>query len=206
MVDEVEGEAALDAEVALVRDVLRLRGHLHDPLRLRVDVEVELAADAAEGARRLRLLERALLDAGAFEELLVDRAGRAGGEAAAAELALGVEPALAPGRDDPRLRPAALERERRALHHLLRVADAAVAEDARVGLVAHQPVAVGVRLALRVREDERRRRRRAPRARSVSSFGRPPGSAFRCSESSISVSVLRSCGHVRVRGDDHARR
>ena len=62
MVDEVEGEAALDAEVALVRDVLGLRGHLDDPLRLRIDVEVELAADAAEGARRLHLLEGALLD------------------------------------------------------------------------------------------------------------------------------------------------
>jgi len=47
VVDEVEGEAALDAEVALVRDVVRLRGHLDDSFRLRVDVEVELAADAA---------------------------------------------------------------------------------------------------------------------------------------------------------------
>ena len=104
MVDEVEREAALDAEVALVRDVLGLRGHLDDPLRLGVDVQVELAADAAERARRLHLLERPLLDARALEELLVDRAGRAGGEATAAELALRVEPAAAPGRDDPRLR------------------------------------------------------------------------------------------------------
>ena len=63
VVDEVEGEAALDAEVALVRDVLRLRGDLDDPLRLGVDVEVDLAADAAERAGRLRLLELPLLDA-----------------------------------------------------------------------------------------------------------------------------------------------
>ena len=59
VVDEVEGEAALDAEVALVRDVARVGGDLDDPLRLRVDVEVDLAADAAERAGRLHLLERA---------------------------------------------------------------------------------------------------------------------------------------------------
>ena len=35
VVDEVEGEAALDAEVALVREVLALRGDLDDVLRLR---------------------------------------------------------------------------------------------------------------------------------------------------------------------------
>ena len=99
---------------------------------------------------RLACGRRALL------ELLVDRAGRADREAAAAELALGVEPALAPRRHDARLRPAALERERRALHHLLRVADAARAEDAGVGVVAHQQVAVLVRLALRVRQHDRR--------------------------------------------------
>ena len=60
VVDEVEREAALDAEVALVRDVVRLGGHLDDALRLRVDVQVELAAGAAERAGRLDLLERAL--------------------------------------------------------------------------------------------------------------------------------------------------
>ena len=60
------------------------------------------------------------------------------------------------GRDDARLGAAALERERRALHHVLRVADAAAAEDAGIGVVAHQLVAVGVRLAAGVREDERR--------------------------------------------------
>ena len=37
-------------------------------------------------------------------------------------------------------------------------------------------------------------RRRARAARSTSSFGRPPGLAFRCSERSISVSVFWSCG------------
>ena len=35
VMDEVEGEAALDAEVALVREVLVLRGDLDDVLRLR---------------------------------------------------------------------------------------------------------------------------------------------------------------------------
>src|SRR5205823_3249720 len=146
--------AALDAEVALVRDVGRLGRHLDDPLRLRVDVQVDLAADSAERAGRLRLDERSLVPCGrTLDELLVDRAGRADREAPAAELAFGVEPGAAPRRHDPRLSASALERERRALHHLLRVADAASAEDAGVGVVAHQPVAVLVRLALRVREE-----------------------------------------------------
>src|SRR6266516_6818559 len=146
MVDEVEREPALDAEVALVRDVARVGGDLDDPVRLGVDVEVDLAADAAERARRLDLLQR-LLAAGrrALLELLVDRARRADRQAAAAELAHGVEPGAIPRRDDASLAAAALERERRALHHLLRVPDAAVAEDAGVGVVAHQPVAVVVR-------------------------------------------------------------
>ena len=156
VVDEVEREAALDAEVALVRDVVRFRGDLDDPVRLGVDVQVDLAADAAEGAGRLRLHELALGLLGAFQELLEDRARRADGEAAAAELALGVQPRALPGRDDARVRPAALERERRALHDLLRVAHAAVAQDAGVGRVAHEPVPVLVVLALGVREDERR--------------------------------------------------
>ena len=168
-----------------------------------IDVQVELAADAAERARRLRLLQGALLDARSLEELLVDRAGRAGGEAAAAELALGVEPALAPRRHDPSLRPAALERERRALHHLLRVAHAAVAEDARVRLVAHQLVPVRVRLALRIGEDERRLR--AELGGEVGELVRPPAW--------IGIQVLGQehlgqrlpqLRHVRVGGDDHA--
>ena len=156
VVDEVEGEAALDAEVALVRDVRRVGRDLDDPLRLGIDVQVDLAADAAVRARRLDLLEPALGRLRALLELLVDRAGRADGEAAAAQLALGVEPGEAVRGDDARVRPAALERKRRALHDLLRVAHAAVAEDARVGVVAHELVAVLVGLALRVREDERR--------------------------------------------------
>ena len=157
VVDEVEGEAALDAQVAVVGDVGRVRCDLDDPLRLRVDVQVDLAADAAERARRLRLHQPVLV-AGrrALDELLVDRAGRADREAAAAELALGVEPRLAPRRDDPRLAAAALERERGALHHLLRVPHAARAEDAGVGVVAHQQVAVLVGLAPGVRKDDRR--------------------------------------------------
>ncbi len=158
VVDEVEREPALDAEVALVRDVVRLGGDLHDPLRLGVDVQVDLAADAAERARRLHLLEPALGPVCRLFELLVDRSGRADGEAAAAELALGVEPRVAVRRDDARVRAPPFERERRALHDLLRVANAAVAEDARVRVVAHQLVAVGVGLALRVGEDERRLR------------------------------------------------
>src|SRR5262245_66540780 len=85
VVDEVEREAALDAQVALVGHIRRIRCDLHDPLRLGIDVEVDLAANAAERAGRLRLHER-LLAAGrrALLELLVDRAGRAGREAAAA--------------------------------------------------------------------------------------------------------------------------
>src|SRR6266508_5921559 len=119
MVDEVEGEAALDAEVAVVRNIRRLRCDLDDPSCFRVDVEVDLAADAAERAGRLRL-RQPLLVAGrrALDELLVQRPGRADRETAAAELALGVEPRASPGRDDARLGPAPLERERRALHHL----------------------------------------------------------------------------------------
>jgi hypothetical protein len=156
VVDEVEREAALDAEVALVRDVVGLRGHLHDPLRLQVDVQVELAAHSAERAGRLHLLEAALGAVGSLFELLVDRSGRAGREASSAELALGIEPGVAVRGDDSCVRPAALERESRALHDLLRVPHAAVAEDARVGVVAHEPVAVVVGLPLRVRKDERR--------------------------------------------------
>ena len=94
----------------------------------------------------------------AGEELLVDRSGRAHGEAAAAELALGVEPGMAVRRHDARLGAAPLEGERGALHDLLRVADAAVAEDAGARVVAHQPVAVLVRLAGRVGKQERRLR------------------------------------------------
>ena len=94
--------------------------------------------------------------AAALEELLVDGPRRARREAAAAQLAVGVQPRLAPGRHDARLAAAALERERRALHDLLRVAHAAVAEDAGVRVVAHEPVAVLVRLALRVGQHERR--------------------------------------------------
>src|SRR5947208_1434726 len=157
MVDEIEREAALDAEVALVRDVVRLRRDLDDPARLRIDVQVDLTADAAERARGLRLLQRPLVTGRrALEELLVDGARRADRQAAAAELALGVEPGVAVRRDDPRLGAAALEGQRRALHDLLRVADAAVAEDARVRLVAHEAVAVVVLLATGVGEDERR--------------------------------------------------
>ena len=103
VVDEVEGEAALDAEVALVREVLRLGRHLDDVLRLRIEVEVDLTADAAEGAGRPHLLELALGSSRPLLELLVDRARRADGEAAAAELALGVEPRATPRGHDPRL-------------------------------------------------------------------------------------------------------
>jgi hypothetical protein len=60
VVHEVEGEPPLYAEVALVREVLVLRGHLHDVLRLGIEVEVDLATDAAERARRPHLLEFAL--------------------------------------------------------------------------------------------------------------------------------------------------
>src|SRR5207342_325752 len=94
--DEVEGEAALDAEVAVVRDVARIGGDLDDALRLRVDVEIDLAADAAERARRLRLRQGALVVVRrAGEELLVDRARGADAQAPAAELALGVQPGVA---------------------------------------------------------------------------------------------------------------
>ena len=88
-----------------------------------------------------------------------------------------------------RRRAAPFERERRALHHLLRVADAAVAEDARVRVVAHQPVAVVVRLALRVGEDERRLG--AELAREVGELVRPAARVLRSGArtSSISVSV-----------------
>jgi hypothetical protein len=51
---------------------------------------------------------------------------------------------------------ASFERERGALHDLLRVADATRAEDAGVGVVAHELVAVVVLFALCVGEDERR--------------------------------------------------
>ncbi len=203
VVDEVEGEAPLDAEIPLVREVLVLRGDLDDVLRLRVEVEVDLAADSAERARRPHLLERALGLLRALLELLVDRAGGADGEAAAAELALGVEPGESPGRDDARLAAAALERERRALHYLLRVAHAAVAEDAGVRVVAHQPVPVVVLLAPRVGEDERRLRSelvreieelvRAPARRRVQVLG----------EEHLGQRLLE-VGDLAVRRDDRA--
>src|SRR6266542_3441746 len=154
VVYEVEGEAALDAEVALVRDVARVGGDLLDAVRLRIDVDVDLAADAAERAGGLDLLQGRLRPFRPLLELLVDRARGADAEAPSAELALGVEPGKPPSRDNARLRPASLERERGALHHLLRVADAARAKDASVGVVAHERVAVVVRLPLGVREDE----------------------------------------------------
>src|SRR5262249_47705977 len=48
MVDEVEGEAALDTEVAVVRDVARVGRDLDESLRPGIDVQIDLAADAAE--------------------------------------------------------------------------------------------------------------------------------------------------------------
>ena len=190
VVDEVEREAALDAEVAFVREVLRLRRDLDDVLRLRVEIEVDLAADTAERARRAHLFQLAFGLLRALLELLVDRTRRADREAAAAELALGVEPGALPGGDDARVPAAALERERGALHDLLRVPDAAVAEDARVRVVAHQAVPVVVLLALGVGEHERRLG--AELVREVEQLVRATsGRRFRCSESSISVSVLR---------------
>ena len=167
-----------------------------------IEVEVDLAADAAERARGPHLLERALGLLRALLELLVDRARRADGEAAAAELALGVEPGELPGGDDARVPAAALERERGALHDLLRVADAARAEDAGVRVVAHEPVAVVVLGALRVGEHQRRLG--AELVREVEELVRP--AAGRC------VQVLREehlgerpleVGDRAVRRDDH---
>ena len=158
VVDEVEGEAALDAEVAVVRDVRRVGGDLDDPLRLRVDVQVDLAADAAERAGRLRLGSPRLVRRPARPPRTSRRSRRSGRPRGSRRRArtrcrasrlphVGTMRASA---------AAALERERRALHHLLRVADAARAEDAGLGVVAHQQVAVLVRLALRVRQHDRR--------------------------------------------------
>ena len=156
VVDEVEGEAALDEKVALVREVLVLRGDLDDVLRLRIEVEVDLAANATKCARRAYLLSARSGCSRALLQLLVDGARLEYREAAAAELALRVEPGEPPGGDDARRPASPLERERGALHDLLRVADAAGAQDARAGVVAHELVAVVVLLALRVRKDERR--------------------------------------------------
>ena len=63
-----------------------------------------------------------------------------------------------------------------------------------LGVVAHQQVAVLVGLALRRPGARTAPRRRDPRPASTSSFGRPAGLAFRCSVSSISVSVRWNCG------------
>src|SRR4051812_18955211 len=138
MVHEVEGKSPLDAEVPFVGDVARIGGDLLDPVRLRIDVDVDLTADAAERAGRLDFLQFALRALRALLELLVDGARRADAEAAATELALRVEPGAPPRGDDARLRPTAFEGKRRALHDLLRVADAARAEDAGVGVVPHE--------------------------------------------------------------------
>src|SRR5438034_102882 len=126
----------------------------------------------------------------------------AGGEAASAYLTLRLQPGAATRRHDARLRAAALERERRAHHHLLRVAHAARAQDARVGVIAHQLVAVVVQLALRIREDERRLG--AELARQLRELVRPAAR--------IRVQVLCE-QHLReraaqplgatIRGDDH---
>ncbi len=104
--DEVVGEAALDAEVAVVgRRARRRAGHLDDPpcavAALRVDVQIELTPDAAEIARRAHLLELALgLVAANERHLLAHGAGRADVDAAAAHLAGGVhEGQLVDGRD-----------------------------------------------------------------------------------------------------------
>src|SRR5439155_20064172 len=110
VMDEVEGEASLDAEVPFVRDVARVGRDLDDAVRRRIDVEVDLAADAAERARRLDLLQRLFaVGRNALLELLVDRARRADREAAAAELALRVEPGVAVRGDDAGGAAAALE-------------------------------------------------------------------------------------------------
>ena len=147
---------------------------------------------------RPRLVTRGL----ALEELLVDRAGRARREAAAAELALGVEPGVAVRRHDARRRASAFERERRALHDLLRVAHAAVAEDAGVRVVAHKAVAVLVALALRVREHERRLG--IELAREIVELVRP---AARARVQVLGEEHLRQrlaeLRDVGVRGDDH---
>ena len=195
VVDEVEGEAALDAEVALVRDVARVGGDLDDPLRLGIDVQVDLAADAAERARRLRLAQPGLVPGrGALDELLVDRAGRADREAAAAELALGVEPASAPT-SERRAPPA---RAPRARAPSTASPPACSGRSARRGCrrPGRSPSAGrGPRTGSRFASG-RTSGASTPRssARSSSSFGLPAGLPFRCSLSSISVSVRWSCG------------
>ena len=78
MVDEVEGEAPLDAEVALVRDVLRLGRDLDDPLAVSGSTFRSIWQPTPQNVHVVFVLVRAASRAvRALDELLVQRAGRA---------------------------------------------------------------------------------------------------------------------------------
>ena len=195
VVDEVEGEPALDAEVAVVRDVARVRRDLDDPLRLGVDVQVDLAADAAERARRLRLLERRLAPGRrALLELLVDRAGRADRQAARRTARTRCRARTCPTSE----RCAPRRRAPRATAPSTASPPACSARSAHRGCRRRGRSPSAGRGPRTARASRRGGRAAASTPRSsasaVSSFGRPPGFAFRCSASSISVSVRWNCG------------
>ena len=204
VVDEVEGEAALDAEVAVVRDVRRVGRDLDDPLRLRVDVQVDLAADAAERARRLRLDEARPRGRPARPRRTSRRSRRSGrptGSRRRARTRCRATTCPRSGRCAPR------RRGPRARARSTASPPACTARSARRGCrrPGRSPSAGrGPRTARASRPAGRSAPR--PRGRSASSsssFGRPAGFAFRCSVRSISVSVRWNCGTDEFVEIDH---
>jgi hypothetical protein len=143
VVDEVVGEAPLDAQVAVVdRGARRRAGDLDHLVGLPVDVQVELAADAAEvagGPHLLELVLRLAVEEGGF---LDHRPGGADVDAAAAHLAGGIGQRPAVGGGDRGLAAAARQGDRVDRLDLVAVARAQPADDAVVRAVGDEAVDV----------------------------------------------------------------
>src|SRR6185503_10699664 len=92
VLDVLEPEPALDAQVAVRDPVVERRGHLHD--RVVLNVQLQAAPDAAVGADRLGHRLGGLVPAAGLAQVVLalehERAGRADGDAVAAVDAGGV--------------------------------------------------------------------------------------------------------------------
>ena len=137
-----EGEAALDARMAVIGAAVLVRHHAHH--RRALHLGVEGAADAAVGAGRGDLLfGLTVLDHALFHQ----RRGRAGLHAGAAGHAFRFHEGLAFARAHAGFEPAAGNGQREGALRLFAGAYAAVADDALRGVVAE--VRVGFVLLLR---------------------------------------------------------
>ena len=150
--DELEPEAPLHAQVAVVRHAARFAGDAHDAAAARVDVQVHLAARAAIRARGPDL-DQLLGAAAALGGALVERGGRARADALAAQLAGALVERDVEGGADLHGQGAAAQRERLGHDHLGADLDAALAPDAFRRIVLDALVAGGVVRLARRRHD-----------------------------------------------------